>query len=68
LQERQAVIFGRASSCENPVMIRLNDRADFVRVFRGKQALLAVKPKDAGAAIEPKASIAGGGGERGIDG
>lgn len=34
LQERQAVFFGRASSCENPVMIRLNDSADFRRVFR----------------------------------
>ena len=37
LQERQAVVFGRASSCENPVMIRLNDREAFVRLFRGSQ-------------------------------
>jgi adenine-specific DNA-methyltransferase len=36
LLERQAVFFGRASSCENPVMIRLNDQADFRRVFREK--------------------------------
>jgi uncharacterized protein len=34
LQERQAVFFGRASSCENPVMIQLNDRAEFTRIFR----------------------------------
>jgi len=34
LEERQAVFFGRGSSCENPILIRLNDRADFVRVFR----------------------------------
>ncbi|MCJ7481996.1 MAG: DUF87 domain-containing protein [Thermodesulfovibrionales bacterium] len=34
LKERQAVFFGRASSCENPVMIRLNNRDDFLRVFR----------------------------------
>jgi hypothetical protein len=34
LQERQAVFFGRGSSCENPVMIRLNDRQDFLRLFR----------------------------------
>ena len=34
IQERQAVFFGRASCCENPVMIQLNDRADFTRVFR----------------------------------
>jgi len=37
LQERQAVVFGRASSCENPVLIRLNDQADFLRVFRNQQ-------------------------------
>lgn len=37
LRERQAVFYGRASSCENPVMIRLNDRADFLRVFRRQQ-------------------------------
>lgn len=34
LQERQAVFFGRSSSCENPVLIQLNDREDFTRVFR----------------------------------
>ena len=34
LRERHAVFFGRASSCENPVMIRLNDRQDFLRLFR----------------------------------
>jgi hypothetical protein len=37
LQERQAIFFGRASSCENPVMIRLNDQADFRRVFRASK-------------------------------
>ena len=37
LREREAVFYGRASSCENPVMIRLNDRADFLRVFRRQQ-------------------------------
>jgi len=34
LQERHAVFFGRASSCENPVLLKLNDRADFVQTFR----------------------------------
>lgn len=34
LDERCAVVFGKASSCENPVRIRLNDREDFVRQFR----------------------------------
>lgn len=37
LRERQAVFFGRASSCENPVMIRLNDQSDFRRVFRDQE-------------------------------
>jgi hypothetical protein len=37
LQERQAVFFGRASSCENPVMIRLNDQPDFRRIFRASK-------------------------------
>jgi len=36
LQERQPIVFGRPSSCHKPVMIRLNDRADFLRVFRDK--------------------------------
>jgi uncharacterized protein len=36
LRERHAVFFGKASSCENPVLIRLNDREDFLMVFRKK--------------------------------
>jgi hypothetical protein len=36
LPERQAVFFGRASSCENPVLIRLNDRDTFRQAFRTK--------------------------------
>lgn len=34
LEERHAVFFGKASSCENPVLIRLNDRNQFLEVFR----------------------------------
>ena len=34
LEERHAVFFGRASSCENPVLIRLNDGEDFRKVFK----------------------------------
>jgi hypothetical protein len=34
LEERQAVFFGRGSNCENPILIRLNERAEFKRVFR----------------------------------
>ena len=36
LAERQAVLFGKASSCENPVLIRLNDRDKFRETFRDK--------------------------------
>jgi hypothetical protein len=34
LKERQAVFYGKASSCENPVQLRLNDQDDFRGVFR----------------------------------
>lgn len=34
LEDRHAVVFGRASSCRDPVLTRLNDRADFLRAFR----------------------------------
>jgi hypothetical protein len=37
LEDRHAVFFGRASSCKNPVLIRLNDRASFLAVFRDGQ-------------------------------
>ena len=36
LEDRHAVVFGRASSCHDPVLIRLNDRTDFLSVFREK--------------------------------
>ena len=39
LQERHAVFFGKASSCENPVMIRLNDRDKFIEAFRRENPL-----------------------------
>jgi len=35
LKERHAVFFGKASSCDDPVLIRLNDRDKFVESFRG---------------------------------
>lgn len=34
IPERHAVFYGRASSCENPVLIKLNDRENFVSCFR----------------------------------
>lgn len=36
LPERHAVFFGRASNCENPVLIALNNRDDFLNVFRAE--------------------------------
>lgn len=36
LSERQAVVFGKASSCENPILIRLNDRDKFLQSFRAE--------------------------------
>lgn len=36
LPERHAVFFGRASSCENPVLIQLNDKDVFRKKFRAK--------------------------------
>ena len=36
LLARQAVFYGKASTCENPVLIRLNDREDFLKVFRAE--------------------------------
>jgi DNA helicase HerA-like ATPase len=34
LEDRHSVLFGRASSCRNPVLIRLNDRDDFLSLVR----------------------------------
>ena len=34
LKERHAVFFGKASSCDDPVLIRLNDREKFIEAFR----------------------------------
>tara|TARA_R110000787_G_scaffold278857_1_gene388778 strand:+ start:602 stop:2752 length:2151 start_codon:yes stop_codon:yes gene_type:complete len=38
IKERHAVFFGKASSCDDPVLIRLNDRQNFVESFREQQA------------------------------
>lgn len=38
LETRQAVLFGKASTCENPVLIRLNDRDRFLEAFRQENA------------------------------
>jgi hypothetical protein len=39
LDDRHAVVFGRASSCRDPVLIRLNDRSHFIQVFREQLAV-----------------------------
>jgi uncharacterized protein DUF87 len=39
LQERHAIFFGRASSAENPVLIRVNDRDPFAAAFRAAHPL-----------------------------
>jgi len=39
LGERQAVYFGKSSSCENPVLIRLNDRQNFILEYRKQYPL-----------------------------
>jgi len=44
LTERQAVFFGKASTCENPVLIRLNDQPDFRAVFRAAHPVPAEPP------------------------
>jgi hypothetical protein len=37
---RHAVFFGKASSCENPVLLKLNDQKDFRDRFRAKHAVV----------------------------
>ncbi|MGE3227879.1 MAG: hypothetical protein AB7J30_00370 [Hyphomicrobium sp.] len=34
LEARHAVVFGKASSCENPVLVKMNDRQEFIDAFR----------------------------------
>jgi hypothetical protein len=44
LQPRQAVFFGKASSCENPVLMRLNDRDRFIEGFRAINPVPEITP------------------------
>ena len=50
LGPRHAVVFGKASSCENPVLVRQNDRDDFLNVLRADHAPAQVGPAPAPAA------------------
>lgn len=45
LPERNAIFFGRASSSENPIQVKLNDREEFLTGFRVKIAAAAVGQK-----------------------
>lgn len=61
LPDRVAVVFGRASSCPDPVIVRLNDREDFLQSFRreGAQAEVGVgteSARQAGGHVEPSTS------------
>jgi uncharacterized protein len=44
LEERHVVFFGKASSCENPVMMKVNDRDDFIARFRTNHPIPAHPP------------------------
>ncbi len=45
IEERHAVFFGKASSCDDPVLVRLNDRPDFLRSFRFRRFSLSTFEK-----------------------
>ena len=51
LEARHAVVFGKSSTCHNPVLIRLNDRMNFLNTFRQENSPrpLPVKEKS----VEP---------------
>jgi hypothetical protein len=44
LAERHAILFGKASCCENPVLVRLNDRDAFEGAFRQAYPPPAIDP------------------------
>ncbi|WP_082662979.1 MULTISPECIES: ATP-binding protein [unclassified Sphingopyxis] len=52
MQPRHAVVFGKASSCENPVLIRLNDQDTFRARFRPENPPKSPQPLPAAEAQE----------------
>ncbi len=59
LSERHAVLFGKASSCENPIQIRLNDREKFLEAFRaGNPPPLLPQDNEPPEPAEPEPPIA----------
>lgn len=59
LPERHAVFFGRASSCENPVLIQLNNRDRFREGFRAEFPPPFSLPTSAAAIILPMSATDG---------
>jgi hypothetical protein len=57
LGEREAVFFGKASSCENPIRVRLNDREDFLGRFRAVHP--PTKPDLPQVVVEAAEAVAG---------
>lgn len=57
IPERHAVLFGKASSCENPILIRLNDRDDFLQAFRPRHPPATLPKVEAAAAAEKPKDI-----------
>lgn len=52
LEERHVVFFGKASTCENPVLMRVNDRSDFTEKFRAVHAPLRPEAPPSDSATE----------------
>lgn len=57
LQPRHAVVFGKASSCENPVLVRLNDQDEFRGRFRAANPPRQPEPAEPAAPEEPAAGV-----------
>jgi len=51
VSERHAVVFGKASSCENPILIRLNDREKFLQAFRAENPLAPLQAPDGAGSV-----------------
>ena len=56
LEARQAVVFGKASTCENPVLVQLNDQEDFRTAFRAVTPPRALPDNITGDGPEPMAA------------
>jgi len=73
LEPRHAILFGRASCCENPVLLKLNDRAAFLETFCAEHPPVApprwvpAAPEAAGGDGEPATRDAAGGNEQALD-